>query len=83
MGPLHTQDTGDHREKKGLETFLSFERYRGIVDAQRIGLGEEEHALAVSEQVRNMKEKMVGRISAARNVTSVHQLRHGEQFSLM
>lgn len=46
------QNTGDHREKKGLETFLSFERYRGIIDAQRVGLGEKEHALAVSEQVR-------------------------------
>ncbi len=51
--PLSTemQNTGDHREKKGLETFLSFERYRGIIDAQRVGLGEKEHALAVSEQV--------------------------------
>ncbi|CAM9397538.1 unnamed protein product, partial [Hapterophycus canaliculatus] len=51
MVPLSPKNTGDHREKKGLETFLSFERYRGIVDAQRVGLGEQEHALAVSEQV--------------------------------
>ncbi|CAM9914832.1 unnamed protein product [Scytosiphon promiscuus] len=53
MVPLSPKDTGDHREKKGLETFLSFERYRGIVDAQRVGLGEEEHAFAVSEQVQD------------------------------
>lgn len=46
------KDTGDHREKKGLETFLSFERYRGIVDAHRVGLGEKEHASAVSKQVQ-------------------------------
>ncbi|CAN0178460.1 unnamed protein product, partial [Ectocarpus sp. 12 AP-2014] len=51
MVPLSPKDTGDHREKKGLETFLSFERYRGIVDAHRVGLGEKEHALAVSKQV--------------------------------
>lgn len=48
---LLVKDTGDHREKKGLETFLSFERYRGIVDAHRVGLGEKEHALTVSKQV--------------------------------
>lgn len=46
------QDTGDLREKKGLETFLSFERYRGILDAQRAGLHEKEHIHVVAEQVR-------------------------------
>ncbi|CAM9243347.1 unnamed protein product [Ectocarpus sp. 12 AP-2014] len=57
MVPLSPKDTGDHREKKGLETFLSFERYRGIVDAQRVGLGEKEHALAVSKQ--QVEEKLL------------------------
>lgn len=48
---LANQNTGDIREKKGLETFLSFERYRGILDAQRAGMSEREHIHTVADQV--------------------------------
>ncbi|CAN0228252.1 unnamed protein product, partial [Laminaria digitata] len=52
MVPLSPKNTGDHREKKGLETFLSFERYRGILDAQRATMSEKEHTHIVADQVQ-------------------------------
>ncbi|CAM9515914.1 unnamed protein product, partial [Discosporangium mesarthrocarpum] len=51
MLPLSPKNTGDLREKKGLETFLNFERFRGILDAQRAGLKEKEHLTTVAQQV--------------------------------